>query len=163
FTDQMLIALVAGVDGHGGIAEHRLWPRRREADEFVRVLDLVAKRPEAALDRLVVGLVVGHGGLELRVPIDEPFAPEDQAVAEPLEKRLAHGPRAAFVEREARARPVAGAAELAELAEDAGLVLVLPGPDTFHQLFAAEIVARLLFLGEDETLDDGLRGDTGMV
>ena len=32
-ADQMLIASSFGMHGHGGIAEHRLRPRRREADE----------------------------------------------------------------------------------------------------------------------------------
>ena len=50
------------------------------------------------------------------------------------------------VEREARALPVAASSRAAELAEDAGLVLVLPLPDALDEFLAAEVVAGLLLL-----------------
>ena len=63
-----------------------------------------------------------------------------------LEERLAHGP-AQISSSVNRVRCQSQrAAELAELAEDAGLVLVLPLPDALDQLLAAEVVAGLLLL-----------------
>src|SRR5581483_11188444 len=118
--------------------------RRREADELLAALHGVAEGPEAALDLLVEDLVVGHRGLQVGVPVHQPLAAEDEAVLEHLEERLPHGAGADRVEREARAGPVAAGAELAQLAEDARLVLVLPLPDAPHQFLAAEVVARLL-------------------
>ena len=43
---------------------------------------------------LGVGLVVGHGGLQVRVPVHEPLAAEDEPSRNMLEERLAHGPGA---------------------------------------------------------------------
>src|SRR5262245_3656813 len=104
----------------GGIAEHRLRAGRREADEFAgRILTRVLERPEAAVRFLGVRLVVGHRSLQLRIPVHQPLAAEDVAVAEPVEERHAHGPATALVEREASARPVARTAQELELAEDA--------------------------------------------
>ena len=126
-------------------------------------LHRIAEGPEAALDGLGEGLVVGHRRLQLRVPVHQAFAAEDEAVAEHVEERLPHGPAHARIEREARALPVAAAAQFAELAEDALLVLVLPLPDAAHQFLAAEVVARLLLLVAEAALHHGLRGDAGVV
>ena len=59
--------------------------------------------------------------------------------------------------------PVAAAAHLLELAEDAGFVLVLPLPDALDQPLAAQVVPRLLFLLEQPPLDHRLRGDAGVI
>src|SRR5262249_34897555 len=67
------------------------------------------------------------------------------------------------IEREARALPVARTAELAKLVEDAFLVALLPAPDALDQLFAAEVVARLLLLLKDQPFHRRLRGDAGVI
>src|SRR5262245_41486803 len=99
----------------------------------------------------------------MRVPVHEPFAAEAQALLEEVEERRPHGPHADRIQREASAFPIARTAELAELAEDARLVLVLPRPDAFHQLLAAEVVSRLLFLLENQSFHGRLRGDAGVI
>ena len=62
-----------------------------------------------------------------------------------------------------RAVPVAGGAELAELAEDDAAVLVAPFGGDLDELLAAEVVARLAFLLAEFFFDAGLRGDAGVV
>src|SRR5262249_61833420 len=95
--------------------------------------------------------------------VHEAFGAKDVAVAKHAEERVPHGAGARLIECEARALPVAGAAQLAQLTEDAGLVLVLPLPDALHQLLAAEVMARLLLLLHDEPFHHGLRGDAGVI
>jgi hypothetical protein len=59
--------------------------------------------------------------------------------------------------------PVAGSAELAELAEDDAAVLVAPCGRDLDELLAAEVVARPAFFLAELLLDAGLRGDAGVV
>ena len=119
--------------------------------------------PEVALHGFVKHLVIADGRLQERVPIHQPFAAIDFAVLEQAEEPLADGPGTLVVEREAGSLPIAATAHLSKLAEDAGLVLVLPFPDALHQPFAAQVVAGFLFFFEQPPLDDGLRGDAGVV
>ena len=119
--------------------------------------------PEVALRRFVEHFVVADGRLQERVPIHEPLAAIDFAVLEQLEERLADGPGTLVVEREPRPLPIAAAAHLLELAEDARFVLLLPLPDALDQPFAAQVVPRHLFFLEQPPLDDRLRGDAGVV
>ncbi len=166
-ADQVLVALVLGMDGDGGVAEHGFRARGGKADELRGGagvgFDRITKRPKAAFDRFGERLVVGDGGLQLRVPIDEAFAAKDETVAEHLEELFAHRPGADRIEREAHARPIAATAELAQLTENARFVLILPLPNALHQRLASQIMACLFFLLEDEAFDDRLGGDPGVV
>ena len=116
-----------------------------------------------AFDGFVVDFVVGDGGLEVGVPVDEAFAAEDEAVLEHLEEGFADGFGADVIEGEAGAVPVAACADGLELVEDAGAELFLPFPDAADEFFAAEVVAVFVFFFEDGFFDDGLGGDAGMV
>ncbi len=136
-ADQVLIARIIGMDGHRGVAKHGFRPGRRKADEFTGTFDRISERPEAAFNSLVIHFVIRDGGLQLRVPVDQPLAAENQAGAEKVEKRLPHGPSADGIEREASSRPIAATAQLAQLPQDSGLILVLPLPDALDQLIAA--------------------------
>ena len=123
----------------------------------------IAKVVKFALLLDVLNLVVGHRRLQLRVPVHQTFAAENQAILEHLEEGGADGAGAHRIEREAHALPIATAPQFAELAEDALLVLVLPLPDALDQFLAAEIVAGLLFLVAQAAFDHGLRGDAGVI
>src|SRR5699024_2003493 len=73
----------------------------------------------------------------------------DQALVIQVDEHLAHGLGAALVHREALVLPVAGGAELFQLADDAVAVFVLPVPYALEELLAAEIVAgQALLLAE---------------
>ena len=98
-----------------------------------------------------------------RAPIDHPLAAVDESLRMKVDKNLLHLERVGFVHCEAFAGPVAGAAKLFELVDDDAAVLFLPLPDAFQKLVAAEIVAGLFLLLAQLALDDGLRGDAGMI
>ena len=162
-ADQVLVALVLGMNGHGHVAEHRLGTRGRHGDEAVgHALDGVADVPEVALDLDLLHLEVGDRGLELRVPVHKALVLVDQALLVEVDEDLQHGLRQALVHGEALARPVAGGAEALELAHDGAAGLLLPLPDPLDEFLAAEVAALDLALGE-LALDDHLRGDAGMV
>ena len=147
-----------------GVAEHRLGSRGAELHELIFQANYcVLERPEAALRRLRVRLVVGHRCLQLRVPVHEAFAAIDVAVAEHVEEGFAYRFRARVIEREARARPVARCPDLLQLAEDARLVLVLPLPDFRDECFAAEVVTCLLLGLHQQAFDHRLRGDPRVI
>src|SRR5947209_8362121 len=110
------------MNGHRGIAEHGLRPGRGKPDEFLRVLDRITKGPKASFDGLMVSLVIGHGGLQLGVPVDQPLAAKNQAVAKEIEKGLPNRAGADRVEGEACALPIAATTQLAQLAQNPRLV-----------------------------------------
>ena len=66
-ADQVLVALVVRVHRDGGVAEHRLGPRRGD-DDVVRssnlALERIAEVPHMALDLDLLDLEVGDRGLE---------------------------------------------------------------------------------------------------
>ncbi len=119
--------------------------------------------PEMAPDGFVDDLVVGDGGLELAVPVDQAVAAVNEAVGEQAEEGLPDGPGADGVHGEALPLPIAGAAHALLLADDAGLVLVLPGPDPGDEGFPAEVAAGFALELEQPFFDDRLGGDAGVV
>src|SRR5258708_5542609 len=96
------------------VTEHCLRPGcgHRHMTRFTRLWidDRISNMPEMTLYCLVEDLVVTHGGLQVGIPVHQPFAAEDQALAKKVEERLPHGPGTDVVEREARAGPVAATA-----------------------------------------------------
>ena len=103
-ADQVPVALVVGVHGDRGVAEHRLGPGGGDHDRVVAVA--VADRDELALVVGVLDLDVGQRGQAARAPVDDPLGPVDQAVVEqPLEDGE-DGPGQALVHGEALAAPV---------------------------------------------------------
>ena len=101
--------------------------------------------PKMPLHRFVEHLVVADGGLQERIPIDQPLAAIDLAFLEEIEER-SRTARRNFVERESRALPVAATAHLLQLADDPGFIVVLPLPNAIDQAFAAQFVPAELLL-----------------
>jgi hypothetical protein len=99
----------------------------------------------------------------MRIPVHQTFAAIDIPIAEHAEESFPYGSRADGIEGEAGSPPIATGTDFAKLAKNAGLISVFPGPDPLHQFLAAEIVAGLLFLREDQPLNHGLRGDPRVV
>jgi hypothetical protein len=160
-ADQVPIARVVGVHGHGGVAEHRLGPRGRHHDRLVTVA--VADRDQLPVVLGVVDLDVGKRRQAARAPVDDPLGAVDQiVVVELLEDRAdCHGQ--ALVHREPLAGPVHAVAEAAHLPEDLAAVLLLPGPHLGDELLAGVVVLALaLGLGE-MPFDQGLRGDASVI
>ncbi len=161
---QRAVALVVGVHRDARVAEHRLGPRRRDRDELPRAtLHRVADRVQLVLAGDVLDLVVGDRGLERAVPVDDARATVDEALVEEAHEGLADGLRHRRLEREARPRPVAGAAQAPELLEDVAPVLLLPLPHFGLEGRATDLLARLLLLLEELPLDDRLGGDARVI
>ena len=137
------LALVVGMHGHAGVAQHRLGPRRRDGDELAAARRLApgsAMLPQLALARLVLDLVVADGRLRARSPSSRGArrgrsGPSRTGARTPRARR-ATAPRPC-VKR--RARPVARAAQAPELLEDVAAVLLLPRPDALEERLAAEV------------------------
>ena len=162
-ADEILVALVLRVHGHGDIAEHRLGTRRRDGDEPIGLaLDGVADVPEVALHLDLLNFEVRNRRLEPGVPVDEALVPVDEALLEEVDEDFQHRPRKAFVHREAFARPVARGAEALELVEDGSAGFFLPFPDALDELLAAEVATVHLSLHE-LPLDDHLRRDARVI
>ena len=156
-----------GMHGHGRIAQHGLRPRGgdRHVRRFarLRVDHRVLEVPEVALHFLVEYLVVADRRLQERVPVDQPLAAVNQALAEQIEERAADRAGADVVQCEPRPPPIATAAHLLQLAQDAALVLDLPLPDPLDQFFAAQVVTRQILFVLQPPLDNRLRRDSGVV
>ncbi len=165
---EVCVAGVVRVHGDGGVAQHRLRPRRGD-DELggsaarIGVRDRVRELVELALDVLLdVHLEVGEHRLGGDVPVHEARRSVDEPVLVEPHEGLAHCALHVGVEGELQPVPVRGAAEHLHLLDDPAAALLLPLPDTRQKRFTPEIVARLA-LALELTLDDGLRGDPGVV
>ncbi len=160
----MLVALVVGVHGDRGIAEHGLGPRGGDDDELaLPPLDRITQMPEVPLGLDLLDLEVGDGGQELRVPVDEPLVLVDEAGAMELDEDLAHGARQPLVHGEAEPRPIARGPEPLELADDGVARLLLPLPDAADERLAPHGVAVGLLPLHQLALDNHLGGDAGVI
>ena len=175
-ADQRLVALVVGMHGDGGIAEHGLRPRGGDHDvgrSVIRIeaaiLKRIAQMPEMTLHLDLLDLEVGDGGEQLRVPIDEALVLVDEAGAVEFDEHLGNGTNHLIVWRtrlphgEALARPVAGGAEPLQLIDDQPARLDLPLPDAAHELVAAQVAPVRLLAFHQLPLDHHLGGDAGVI
>ena len=182
-ADEVLVARVLRVHGHGAVGEHRLrsgggdgYAAQRDGVAFLvgRGLRAVGERiedlPHRAGGFLAVDLEVGDGGAEHRIPVDQALAPVDQAFLVEAHEHFRHGARHFRVHREiARVlpfgiciRPVGRIAEAPHLARDGRAGFLLPLPHALDELLAPEVVPRLAG-GLQLALDDDLRGNAGVV
>ena len=169
-ADQVPDAFVVRMDRNGGVAEHRLGPRRRHDDERRGIvgteclaLDRIAQIPEIALDLDLLHFEIGDRGEQFRVPVDQPLVLVDQAFAVQFDEHLHDGARQSLVHREAFARPVAGGAEALQLVDDDAAALRLPLPDAFEEFGAADVAAAGLLPLHQLPLDHHLGGDAGVI
>ena len=172
-ADQMPVALVLRVHGHGRVAEHGFRARGRDDDVVERaafgigpgcaVRERIAEVPELAVLLLAEDFEIGDRGLQHRVPIHEALAAIDQTVLVQLHEVLDDGLRVRGVHREGFARPVDARAHAADLLADGAGRELLPLPDLVEKLLAAELGARRLAGQLQIALDDHLRGDARMV
>ena len=145
-----------------GVALARASPGRARL-ERERVHERVPQVVKVAVDFFVVALVVGDGGLQDRVPVDEALAAVDQAGPEQAEERLAHRRRTLLVHREPLAIPVTRTAHLLKLARDHRLILVLERLNLGDKLITLEVAAALLLFLHHALLDHRLRRNAGVV
>ena len=160
----MLVPLIVGMHGDSGVAEHGLRSRGGDDDELARPpLDGIAQMPEMALGLDLLDLEVGDRGQELGIPIDETLVLIDEAGAIEIDEHLAHGTRQALVHGETEPRPVAGAAEPLQLADNGVARLLFPLPDALDEGVAAHGAAVRLLPLHQLALDHHLRGDAGVI
>ena len=162
-ADQMLIALVVGVDGHAGVAQHGLGTGGGDHQIAAAVAQGIADVPEGAGLVHIFDLGVGQGGDAVGAPVDDAAALIDEALFIQVDEGLANGRGAGVVHGEAGAVPVAAGAELHLLGYDARAVFVFPVPDALEELLAAQVVAGQALLGAQLFLHADLGGDAGMV
>ena len=122
----------------------------------------VADVPEVALALPMLHLQVGEGGLTAGAPVDDAFAPIDEAVVVEADEGGANGLLGTGVHGEALAGPVAGGAQAAELSADLSPVLVNPGPDALQELISPQLVPVQAFRRQ-LPLHHVLGGDGGMI
>ena len=135
---QMGVAGILTVDGHGGIAQHGLGAGGGQLQHLAGLLDRVQQMPEAAVLLLVLHLGIRDGGVAVGAPVDHAVAAVDQAFVVQAHEHFLDSLRAAFVHGKALALPVAAAAQLLQLADDAVAVLGLPCPGALQKTIAAD-------------------------
>ena len=158
------VAGVLRIHRHGSIRHDGLWAGGGDFQigaGFFHDFDFVVIEKSFLVFRN--DFLVAEGGKRDGTPVHHPLATVDHSLGVEIDKNLLHPARVGFVHCEAFAGPVAGAAKLFELVDDDAAVLFLPLPDAFQKLVAAEIVAGLFLLLAQLALDDGLRGDAGMI
>ena len=134
---QMGIAGVIAVDGNSGIAQHGLGTGSSQLQHLAGLLDRVQQVPEAAVLLLVLHLGIRNGGVAVGAPVDHAVAAVDQALVVQAHEHFLDSLGAALVHSKALTIPVAAAAQLLQLADDAVAVLGLPCPCTVQKTIAA--------------------------
>ena len=135
---QMGVAGILTVDSHGGIAQHGLGAGGGQLQHLAGLLDRVQQMPETAVLLLVLHLGVGDGGVAVGAPVDHAVAAVDQPLVVQTHEHFLDSLRAALVHGKALALPVAAAAQLFQLADDAVAVLGLPCPCALQKTVAAD-------------------------
>ena len=160
--DEIPIAVVLGVHGHGDVADDRRGPCGRDRHVPLPVRERIADVRECVVDVSVHELEVGERGHVERAPVDDPVVAVDPTLRVEVDEEVHDGAHVALVHREALAPVVEGGTHAAKLAHDRPPVEVEPLPDPGLERLPSEVVARLPFPGE--ILLDGVLGrDAGMV
>ena len=163
-ADEVLVALVVGMDGDAGVTEDSLGPGGGDDDEATRLaFDRILEMVELALGLDLLDLEIRDRGSKCRIPIDQPLVLVDQALPVEVDKDLGDRPRQALVHGEALAAPVAGGTEPLELVDDLAAGFGLPFPDLVDEGIAADRVTVRLLPLHHLPLDHHLGGDAGMV
>ncbi len=162
-ADQVPVALVVGVHGDGGVAQHRLDPGGGDDDRLRGIVErAVADGHQFTGILRVLDLDVGQRGVTPRAPVDDPLRAVDQPVVEELLEDRLHRGGQALVEGESLPVPVDGIAQPLHLPEDGSAGFGLPVPDLLHEQLAAEVVTGLA-VDRQLPLHHVLGGDPGMV
>jgi hypothetical protein len=171
-ADQLAVAVVIGVHGHGGVAQDGLRSRGRHGDGLVRAglaarrcplrQQVVADGPQLPLLGRADDLEVRDAGAAAWAPVDELLAAVGKAIlVQPLEGD-AHRPGGAVVHGETLAAPVGRAAEAPLLGHDHRARLVHEAPHALEILVATELLGGGALIGEHSS-QHPLGGDGGMV
>ncbi len=159
---EVAIALVLRMQGHGGIAQQGLRPRRRHHDPLLAPLNGIGDVVELALNGLRLHLEVRDRRAERRRPVDHVLAAGDEPLAIETDEGLAHGAGEPRIHGEPLPAPIARGAQQVELVADVAVVLLLPLPHPLEELLPSQLLAARAF-GEEMALHHELGGDAGMI
>ena len=167
FAVQMQVALVLGMNGNGGIAEHGFRARGGDGDELAGRVAAVAEHgianlPQVALLLLVDDFKIADGGLAARAPVNDVRAAIDKALLVEADEGFPDGDRQVLAHREVFALPIDRVADPLHLFEDGAAVVLLPLPHAREKSFAAHLLAGCAF-AHHLAFDEHLRGDAGVV
>src|SRR5581483_12015535 len=88
--DQPVVALVFGMDGDGGVAQHRLGPRGGDGQGGARIIrQRIEDVVHLASDVFVLDFDVGQRGEAAGAPVDEPLASINETVLVKADEDLA--------------------------------------------------------------------------
>ncbi len=162
-ADQVPVALVLGVHHHRHVAQHGLGPRGGHHQLLTRAVgQRVGDVPQKAVFLLALDFQVAHGGLQLRVPVDQALAAVDQALFVQPHKGFGDHLGQLLVHGEVLAAPVHRGAHAAHLPGDGVARLLFPVPHAGDEIFTAQRVPALALLLQ-LALHHDLRGDAGVV
>ena len=157
------VARVVGMDGHAGVAQHRLRAGGGHGDILpAAVGQRIADVIQLAVLFGVVHFQVGQGGGAAGTPVDDALVAVNQPFAEQVDEGGADGAHGAGVEGKAQPRPVAGSAQAAVLFVNDIAVAGHPFPHPFLKPFPSQVVAIGSFLGQG-AFHHPLGGDAGVV
>ena len=160
---QMRVALIARIDGHGGVAQHRLRTRGGHDNGFAgQSDDGIANLPELTLSFVMHHFQIAERGHAARTPVDDVGAAIDQILFPEAHKGFAHGAREVLIHGEELARPIDRIAEALHLLQDVSAVLLFPLPDALEEGFAAQVLTLLALAGQ-LPFHHHLRGDSSVV
>src|SRR5262249_49529428 len=135
-ADERAVPVIVRMDGDGGVAEHRLRPRRRHLDRAAAVSERIAELVEHAVGGGVLDLEIGECRTAARTPIDQIAIAVDQPLLVEPDEYLAHGAGEPLVHGEALARPIARHAEALELHDDRAARGIAPAPHALDERLA---------------------------
>ena len=163
-ADQRLVALVVGMDGDRGVAQHRLGAGGGDDDLARAVGERVGEFVQLGPHVLfMIDFEVAERRAAAHTPVDQPFGPiEEPFLVQPRES-LPHRARGPLVHGEALAIPVERGAQRAVLHRDAAARLLLPGPDAAKKFFPAEVLSGFVFCLPQIFLDRGLRSNARVI
>ena len=169
FADDGGIARIIGAHGHGGIAQHGFGPRSGNDDmigaigKARAIRQRIADVGEAAGDFAGFHFQIGNRGLQLRIPVHQPFVAIEQFLVVELNEHLEHGLVEAVVHGETLVLPIARRAQPPELAGDGAAGFGLPFPHLgFERRAAHGGTAGLLGFGQ-LAFHHHLGGDAGVI
>ena len=88
FADEVLVALIFGVDGDGGVAEHCFGTGGRNDEIFVAAFDLIFKVPEEGIFLAVDDFGVGERRSAVGAPVDYARTAVDETLVVEVDEHL---------------------------------------------------------------------------
>ncbi|OIQ78568.1 hypothetical protein GALL_397290 [mine drainage metagenome] len=161
-ADQVSVALILRMHHDGGIAQHGFRAGGGHDQTAGTVRQRVADLPHEAVFLLAHHFQVGYRGMQLGIPVYQPFAAIDQAFVVQTHEGFGDDFGQPPIHSETLARPVRRGAQTAHLPSNRATGIFLPLPHFFQEFLAAEVMARNA-LCVQLALDNDLRSNTGMV